>query len=64
MTQARKEFLVWWWTMITLYIGLGTVGLYIEWDEVNGPRIIATGIAILLLVWIPGALLGMTRSPR
>ena len=64
MTRARKEFLIWWWTMVTLYTVLSTVGMYIEWDEINGARRIATMFAILVLVWIPGALLGRARSPR
>jgi len=64
MTQARKEFLVWWWTMVTLYIVLSTVGTYVYWDEMSAQKI-ATGIAILVFVWIiPGALLGRARSPR
>jgi len=64
MTRERKEFLIWWAIMVALFTGLWTVGTYIHWDEMDGRRRIATWIAILLLVWIPGALLGRTRSPR
>jgi len=65
MTRERKEFLIWWWTMIALFVVLSTVGMYIEWDEINGPRRIAIGLAILVLVWIiPGAILVRTQAPR
>jgi len=64
MTRERKEFLIWWVTMVVLITLLSTVGMYIEWDtfETSAPKI-GTWIAIMVLVWIPGALLGRTR-PR
>ena len=55
MTQARKEFLIWWVTMIVLVVGLWAAGAYVYWDEIH-PGSIATGIAILVLVFGPGVL--------